>query len=218
MIVTHYVTIDLQDKGAVPQIDATQDDQYTRDLAIRLMEGDSDWIIPEDAAVVIRYCKSDGVGGEYDTMPDGTTAWSAEDNVLRLALAPQVLTCPGTVMLSATMIREAEVLSIFSVAISVRPRVRGIFAESEAYYKVSGFLPGPVKAEKGQYLRIAQVDSRGRVVAVEGVNAAAGGNVSDVEPAEEDIPKVFFGGSLPQTKDDTVMSFRYISKTEDISG
>lgn len=40
----------------------------------------------------------------------------------------------------------------------------------------------------------------------------------DVEPAEDDIPKVFFGGALPQTKDDTVMSFRYISKTMDISG
>lgn len=39
-----------------------------------------------------------------------------------------------------------------------------------------------------------------------------------VEPAEDDIPKVFFGSALPQTKDDTVMSFRYISKTEDISG
>lgn len=39
-----------------------------------------------------------------------------------------------------------------------------------------------------------------------------------VEPAEDDIPKVFFGGALPQTKDDTVMSFRYISKTMDISG
>lgn len=39
-----------------------------------------------------------------------------------------------------------------------------------------------------------------------------------VEPAEDDIPKVFFGGVLPQTKDDVVMSFRYISKTADISG
>lgn len=42
--------------------------------------------------------------------------------------------------------------------------------------------------------------------------------VSTVEPAEEDIPKVFFGAALPQTKNDLVMSFRYISKTEDISG
>lgn len=41
---------------------------------------------------------------------------------------------------------------------------------------------------------------------------------SNVEPAEDDIPKVFFGGALPQTKDDTIMPFRYISKTQDISG
>lgn len=49
----------------------------------------------------------------------------------------------------------------------------------------------------------------------ENIGVGAG---SDVEPAEDDIPKVFFGGALPQTKDDTVMSFRYISKTMDISG
>lgn len=40
--------------------------------------------------------------------------------------------------------------------------------------------------------------------------------LSVVEPLEDDIPKVFFGGELPQTKDETVMPFRYISKTKDI--
>lgn len=39
-----------------------------------------------------------------------------------------------------------------------------------------------------------------------------------VEPMIDDIPKVFFGAALPQTKDDTVMTFRYISKTKDING
>jgi hypothetical protein len=39
-----------------------------------------------------------------------------------------------------------------------------------------------------------------------------------VEPAEDDIPKVFFGGALQQTKDEAVVPFRYISKTQDISG
>lgn len=39
-----------------------------------------------------------------------------------------------------------------------------------------------------------------------------------IEPAEDDIPKVFFGGALQQTKDEAVVPFRYISKTEDISG
>lgn len=39
-----------------------------------------------------------------------------------------------------------------------------------------------------------------------------------VEPAEDDIPKVFFGGALQQTKDPAVVPFRYISKTQDIAG
>lgn len=38
------------------------------------------------------------------------------------------------------------------------------------------------------------------------------------EPIEDDVPKVFFGAALPQTKTDTIMPFRYISKTQDIQG
>ena len=38
------------------------------------------------------------------------------------------------------------------------------------------------------------------------------------ESAEDDIPKVFFGGALQQTKDEAVVPFRYISKTQDVSG
>lgn len=215
MIVTHKITIDLQDRGAVPQIDATQDDQYTRDLTISLYAGETAWAVPSDAAAVIRYCKSDGVGGEYDTLPDGTAAWSAEGNVLTLALAPQVLTVPGTVMLSATLIREEEIISIFSVAIHVRPRVRGIFPESTPYYNVAGFLPGPVTAREGQFLRVAAVDNDGRVLAVEAAEVAVD---AGYEPVESDIPRVFFGEALPQTKEESVMSFRYVSQTLDFAG
>ena len=42
--------------------------------------------------------------------------------------------------------------------------------------------------------------------------------ISLVEPAEDDIPKVFFGGALQQNKTEKVVPFRYISKTDDISG
>lgn len=41
---------------------------------------------------------------------------------------------------------------------------------------------------------------------------------TSIEPIEDDIPKVFFGKALPQNKTDIIMSFRYISKTKDISG
>ena len=211
MIVTHNISIDLRDLGVVPWIDATQDDQYTRNLAITLLEGGEIWNIPEDAAAVIRYCKSDGVGGEYDTLPDGAPAWWVEENVLGLALAPQVLTVPGMTMLSASLIREEQVISIFNVAIHVRPRVQGIAGESAAYYNVAGFLPGPLKAEAGQYLRVAQVNAEGRVVALEGA-AGGGGEV----PGK--LPRLFFGGALPQTKEEVGMFWRYVSADLDISG
>lgn len=215
MIVTHELTIDLKERGAVPKVEATQDDRYTRDLAITLVSGGESWPVPGDAAVVIRYRKSDGVGGEYDTLPDGSTAWQAEGNVLTLALAPQVLTVPGTVMLSVTLIRGQEMISLFSVAIHVRRSVRAIAAESVPYRNVSAFLPCPVSARTGQFLRVAEVDEDGRILAVEGAEVTLDGYC---EPADGDIPRLFFGEALPQTKDDTVMSFRYVSRNRDVSG
>lgn len=45
-------------------------------------------------------------------------------------------------------------------------------------------------------------------------NLGGGADIS-VEPAEDDIPKIFFDEAIPQTKDDVVTKFRYISKTLD---
>lgn len=44
------------------------------------------------------------------------------------------------------------------------------------------------------------------------------GGIVTVEPAQDDVPIVFFGGDLPQTKTDTVMPFKYVSKTKTVSG
>ena len=78
---------------------------------------------------------------------------------------------------------------------------------------------------------VGNVDLSGYVKSVNGKTPDASGNVeitipdssqnanvATVEPAEDDIPKVYFGGALQQTKDEKVVPFRYISKTEDISG
>ncbi|MBP3521954.1 MAG: CotH kinase family protein [Clostridia bacterium] len=44
------------------------------------------------------------------------------------------------------------------------------------------------------------------------------GGIVAVEPAQDDVPIVFFGSDLPQTKTDTVMPFKYVSKTKTVSG
>lgn len=43
---------------------------------------------------------------------------------------------------------------------------------------------------------------------------AGGTAVASVEPAEDDIPKVFIDGVIPTTKDDALAEMRYYSKTE----
>ena len=209
--------MELTQNTSSPVIYAVQDDRYSRQLELTLLAGGTPWIIPEDAGVLIRYLKSDGKGGQYNTLPDENTAWTAEENVLTLTLAPQVLTCPGVVNLAVTLMQGQMQISTFAIIICVEASVGTASKESEEYFHVPGFLPAPRDAAEGQFLQVSAVDAAGHVTALKAASIEGNAAVT-VEPAEEDIPKVFFGAALPQTKDDAVMSFRYISKTEDISG
>lgn len=173
MIVTHKVSMDLLKPGIQPQIDVVQDDQFTRKIAIALYTNGIAWEIPVDAAAMIRYRKSDGKGGQYDTLPDGTCAWAIEKNVLTIALAPQVMTAAGQVQLSATLVLDAQVLSTFALVLNVRRGIRAETADSTHYFNVTGFLPIPEQAEAGQYLQVSAVDGNGKVTGVEAVDMPA---------------------------------------------
>ena len=76
-------------------MDMVEGDQYARQLELSLLCGGESWEIPEDVHATVRFRKPDGTGGEYDSLPDGSPAWSASGNVLTVELAPQVLSCPG---------------------------------------------------------------------------------------------------------------------------
>lgn len=134
MIITHKLKMDLLEPGQMPRIHAVQDDQYSRNLELALYEGGSAWEIPSGITAIIRYRKSDGTGGEYNLLPDGSAAWSAEGNVLTIALAPQVATVPGMVSLSATLLSGERQISTFRISLNVKPAVKGVLAESEDYF------------------------------------------------------------------------------------
>lgn len=183
MIITNQVNMDLMKKVRSATINAVQDDRYSRNLAISLFANDIPWIAPENTCFLIRYSKSDGKGGEYDTLPDGSTAWSLQDNVLTIALAPQVLTVPGPVNLSVRMILEEKQLSTFRFLINVSPAVGMEIAGSEDYHYVTTFLPVPPSAKAGQYLQISTVDEQGRVTGIEAVDSAEIPG-TEIDPAE----------------------------------
>lgn len=72
--------------------------------------------------------------------------------------------------------------------------------------------------QPGQAADAAAVGEQLSNLSEEIANVSGGFPTATIEPAEDDIPKVFFGGALQQTKDAAVVPFRYISKTQDISG
>lgn len=77
-------------------------------------------------------------------------------------------------------------------------------------------IPTPTPNDDNKVL-IAKGDYYGTTKWVE-LSALAGGSPVSTEPEENDIPKVFFGGPLQQTKTEAVVPFRYSSKTQDVAG
>lgn len=179
MITTSKLTMDLNRCATAPVIHAVQDDRYSRNIELTLLADGAAWPIPESIAVRIRYSKPDGTGGDYDTLPDGSCAWSVKGNVLTLTLAPQALTVPGPVRLAVILTREHVKISTFAVIVKVSRAVYAHIRDSEDYFP--------------------------------GQNPFS-------EPESTDLPRVFFGSALPETKEDTIMTFRYISGTRDVSG
>lgn len=169
MTVTHKLKLDLVRRTVTPRIDVVHGDAGSRVLELSLQAQGEPWSFPEDAAVTIAYRKSDGTGGEYDRLPDGSMAWSGEGNVLRVILADQMMTAPGEVRMRITLTAGEKEVSTFPVRLVVDRKVEGLPA-SENYQNLSRIIltqTGP--AEPGQFLRVAAVEN-GRITALEPVS------------------------------------------------
>lgn len=172
MIVTHKLTMDLTRRDKIPCIDVMQDDKYSRDLEIRLKTNGVPYQLPEDCSVLIRFRKADRRYGLYDTMPDGTKAWSIAEGVLTVRLAPQVCTAAGKAELMLTVLQGQKELSFFTIHLNVHKRMDGAIS-SEPYINIERFVPQPASAVPGQFLRVLSTDESGRITATETAEAAS---------------------------------------------
>lgn len=135
MIVTHKLNIDLTSCIDLPQrIDVVQGDANTRAVEITLSANGEAYEIPEYAAAVVRYRKTDGTGGAYDTMPDGTPAYSVSGSTVTVLLAPQMLTCRGMAWVSVALTSGSKVLGIFTFTLYIQGDPSIGAAESADYF------------------------------------------------------------------------------------
>lgn len=165
MIITHKLDMDLAQKAGMPELFVVQGDSNTRVLELTLLENGEAWAIPEGAGAWMRYCKSDGTKGIYDTLPDGSCAWSVEENAVSVALAPQMLTVAGVVFAQVELVKEALTLASFTIRVNVERNLTAGILESEDYVNMLQWM------EEQLDLRLAQAAESG---AFDGANGEDG--------------------------------------------
>lgn len=134
MTVIHDITMDLLRPGVRPLVCAVQGEACSRVLCFHLKQDGTAFSLPEGVRAAVRFGKSDGTGGIYDTLPDGTAACSVSANTVSVTLAPQVLTCPGPVQLQPELTLEGRLLCGFTVCVLVEADPSAGADKSEDYY------------------------------------------------------------------------------------
>ena len=168
MNVVTILKMDLAQPERTQQVFCVQGDSFSRTVVMELLADGKVWKVPEGTSALISYYKPDGTCGSYTQLPDGTQAWEIDQNMVTVALTPQMLTAEGLVSAQLKLVCGEETLSTFAFQVVVRPG----FApgdDPETYTAwLTTYLPQTTDADLGQYLQVSQVDASGRVTGLTG--------------------------------------------------
>lgn len=143
MLITHKLSLDLQQPGTPVRFPVKQGDTLSRTIEILLFADGEAWPIPAGVTPLVRWAASDpdtgaSASGIYDTLPDGGHAWNYTENQLDLVLAPQMFALPGLVRADVALVQEDRVLSTFDFEFYVhRAPADGTEPEAQSYYKMA---------------------------------------------------------------------------------
>ena len=133
MLITSTISADLRAPGFPPLVYAVQGEQYSRQITMHLYDGGLPWTVPGGVYIAMRYSKPDGTKGYYDTLPDGSPAWSVSGSTVNVFVAPQMLTVPGFVIAQLEIIQNQSILASFSLRLKVEANPAATLTQSEDY-------------------------------------------------------------------------------------
>lgn len=148
MLLTKEVTMNLNYREAPIVMDALQGDSG-RALAIHFAAGETPWEIPADADVLLQYCCADGTGGMFDSLPDGTCAYSVNGDTLTICLVSQLCAVAGCTKLQVTLFSGGAQISTFPVEIRVAPQIHADAASGEYINLLQWWLSRDIKGDTG---------------------------------------------------------------------
>ena len=128
MLVDHSLFMDLAVNNPTPIIHIKQGDVWAHAIKLAVYEAgkawSGAWSLPAsggaaDVNAVVRYRKPDGYCGTYDKLPDGSKAVTATNNVLTIALAPQLAAVPGMVDIDVQINAPQTAVATYARAIAI---------------------------------------------------------------------------------------------------
>lgn len=128
MQITHSISLNLAANCIPPKLSMVQGDSNTRTIKAELWDCASPYTIPEDASVMVRFCKPDGTGGLYDETESGAKV-SFTGSTVTAPVATQMLTVAGVVRAEVDIYiageddASAQKLTSFSFLVEVAPSV-----------------------------------------------------------------------------------------------
>ena len=184
MIITNKFNVHLDCFTFIPVMYAMQCDSNTRVLQFSLYNRGDIYLIPDGVSASVSYKKTDGTGGFYDTLPDGTTpACEIDKSVVRAIMSEQVLACPGHTQVTVSLKQKDCVLAAFPVIIEVLPNPGVGAAKSVDYFSLAAAINAAEKAAGKPSLTLTVIRDDGKYRLKEGYTAA-------------DLDRVFNAGKI----------------------
>lgn len=137
MEIVNHIKYDLAKRGVPPVIDAVQGEENSRIIELSIFANGSTFDVSGSVCSLV-FKKPDGTSGWYDTMPDGSEAYTVNGYAISMKIAPQVLTVPGDVMAVIRIeMKDGSGRTTtfpFSINVSEDPAINA--PKSENYYSV----------------------------------------------------------------------------------
>ena len=156
MLLTKEVTMNLSYREGPIVMDVMQGDTG-RALTVHFLLGETSWKIPADAQVFVQFECQDKTGGLFDSLSDGTCAYSVNGDALTIFLVPAVCAVPGCTKLQVTIFSGDAQISTFPVEVRVIPQVNAK-AESGEYFNIQQWLNLPENKGMPGYTPVRGVD------------------------------------------------------------
>ena len=125
MVVTNHIEVDLSQSTLPKVLEAVQGDS-ARAVCLRLQDKGQPWEIPQGAEVFVRYRNSDGTGGVFDALPDGSPAYAVQGSELTVFLPAEALAVAGVTKVQAVLTKEGKQLSVFGFHVLTEGSATGV--------------------------------------------------------------------------------------------